>query len=111
MSSYLVPCRYTPHESARNIPSGTPSPSSAQTRRFDRLAVARDIKGGEPPREGLGDDQRRVVGCHDHAIREGQPVRDLARLAVGRDKRDLSRRLPACENVGEFSEVEVDRFT
>ena len=73
---------------SRQMPSG-PTPS-AQTRRFDKRAVVGDVERGEPCGEGLGDDERLVVRRDDHAVREGELVRDLAGLAVRGDERDLA---------------------
>jgi len=40
-------------------------------------AVRADVERGEPARERLGNDQRPVVGCDDHAVRELDVVGDL----------------------------------
>ena len=79
------------------MPSGTPSPRSAHTRRFERLPSAGDIEGGEPVAVGLGEDQRLVVGRHGHAVGERDAVRHLARGPVGRDQREIPGRSPARE--------------
>src|SRR5690606_33380906 len=62
-----------------------------------QVAVVGDVEGGEPAAERLGDDQRRVVGRHRHAVREGEAVGDLTRRGVTRatrrDEGDDSGRL------------------
>src|SRR5438552_2184548 len=47
---------------SRQMPSGTPSPRSAHTLRFDRLGLRSDVERGELLPVGLGEDERRVVG-------------------------------------------------
>src|SRR5439155_20657752 len=53
-----------------------------------QAAVRGDVEGGEPLGVGLGDDQRSVVGCDEHAVGEREVVCDLASGAVGGDQGD-----------------------
>ncbi len=48
-------------------------------------AVVCDVERGEPLCVGLGDDQRRVVGRHEHAVGEGDAVGHLAGRAIRGD--------------------------
>ena len=61
------------------------APSSAHTRRLDKAAISRDLEGREFLAIGLGDDQCRVVGRHDHAVGKGDAIRHLTNRAVRRD--------------------------
>ena len=70
------------------MPSGTPSPRSAHTRRFDRPPSAAMSNAVSLLAVGLGDDQRRVVGRDGHAVGERDAVGHLPSRAVGRDQRD-----------------------
>jgi hypothetical protein len=51
-------------------------------------AIRGDVEGGEPYPVGLDDDQGGIVGCHGHAVGEGELARDLAYRAVGGDQRN-----------------------
>ena len=53
-----------------------------------QAAVGGDVEGGEAAGEGLGDDQRRVVGRDRHAVGELDLVGDLADHAIRGDQRD-----------------------
>ena len=57
-----------------------------------QAAVGGDVEGRELLAVGLGDDQRRVVGLHCHAVREREAVGHLAGDAIGRHQGDDARR-------------------
>ena len=44
--------------------------------------VVADVKGRQPAGEGLGDDECRSIGSHDHAVRELDVTCDLASRSV-----------------------------
>jgi hypothetical protein len=48
-----------------------------------QAAVVGDVEGGESLCVGLGDNQRRIVGRHKHAVGEGEAIGHLARRAIG----------------------------
>src|SRR4029450_7263325 len=47
-----------------------------------KIAVRRDVVGGQRSGIGLSHNQRRVVRCDCHAVREGQVLGNLARRPV-----------------------------
>src|SRR5580693_3766589 len=71
-------------------------------------AVRVDVERGEPAGEGLGDDQRPVVGRNDHAVRELDVVRNLAQVAVGREELDVAGLGCLATREVEVRAVEVD---
>src|SRR6266581_3877421 len=72
-----------------------------------QATIGSDIERREPAGEGLCDDQRRVIGRHDHAVRKGDSVRNLANRTVRSDQCDDSRdELPTAEKI-EVTPVDV----
>ena len=67
----------TAFSASRQMPSGTPSPRSAHSRRLNRPPVVSMSKAVSRLPVGLGDDQRRVVGRHGHPVGKHQVVRYL----------------------------------
>ena len=55
-----------------------------------QAAVRRDVEGCKSFAVGLGHDQGRVVGRHDHAIREGDTIGHLPSRPIGGDQSDDS---------------------
>ena len=73
-----------------------------------QAAVGGDVEGGEAAGEGLGDDQRGVVGRDDHAVGELDAVGDLAGRAVRCDQGDDARLRRLAGPEVEAQAVEVD---
>src|SRR5712692_2777108 len=57
---------------------------------FRQVAVRCDMEGREPFAIRLGNDQRRVVGRHDHTVREGDAIGHLSNRTIMGDQSDES---------------------
>ena len=71
----------SPYQTAPSVSMQVPSGTVAQLcprPPVGQAAVGGDVERGEPAGEGLGDDQRRFVGSHDHALRKRDRVGNLA---------------------------------
>ncbi len=81
----------TAPSASMQMPSGNPSPRSAQTRLFARLPSASISKAVNLLACELGDDQRAVVGRYGHPVGKGNVIGHLPHRTLAGDKHDGAR--------------------